>query len=304
MIIYKFKSLRSCTEKKHFLDIIENERCFCSKWENLNDPLEGYFSVYERTRFSKAIVNGKNQIRVCSFARYYSNPLLWSYYADGFKGVCIAVEFKGKDSTFIESVKYESEIPEFNDSEHEQNIPDSIADKLAKKALTTKLSYWKHESEIRALAKFEKSDNDSHINCKIKGVLHSEFIDEKILNKIKKISREKNFEVINVRLDSDGNSHQCDGAVNGVRLISVPIKGWKHNGSGPLSGWVHPSKHCQLCCESDRIKLEHHYIKPIQEGGNPSPENTALLCANCHKIQHTQKEINYELLKMNCCNKG
>lgn len=42
---------------------------------------------------------------------------------------------------------------------------------------------------------------------------------------------------------------------------------------------------CQSCLRTDQRLLIHH-IKPIEEGGDNSPSNLAVLCYSCHRLLH------------------
>lgn len=293
MVVYKFKALSTSKQRMHVFDIIDNERCYLAKWQELNDPLEGYFRYYEN-QFGEAIASHKEQYRVCSFSRFYSNSLLWSYYAEGFTGLCLVVSVEDR---FMDSVIYDSDIPEFDD------LGDKNISELAKIALRTKLSYWKHESEVRAIVPASELEEGQYLKCKLVAVLFGEKIDPKIKVKIERRSLDR-FDTDTVRILPEMPAHTCDAVTTGVRPNTLLQKGWVHVGAGPLSGWSHPHRACQICDEKDPQKLEHHYIRPLSEGGLPSPQNTANLCANCHKLEHCFDENRIKLLEANLKNKG
>ena len=41
---------------------------------------------------------------------------------------------------------------------------------------------------------------------------------------------------------------------------------------------------CVMCGDADQLVLEKHHLKPKKQGGDESPENIMILCANCHKL--------------------
>ena len=296
MVVYKFKAISTAKQRKHVFDIIDNERCYLAKWQDLNDPLEGFFRYYENI-FGEAISAHKERYKVCSFSRYYSNSLLWSYYAEGFTGLCIAMEIEDR---FLDPILYQSDIPEFEDFGH------NSTSKNAKIALKTKLNYWRHESEIRAIVPSEELEEGNYLKCKVVAVLFGEKVDPKIKQQIENKSASR-FETDTVQIQSGMTPHDCDGVTTGVRLKNpenLPIKEWRHVGIGPLSGWSHPSRQCQVCGISDPQVLELHYITPLSEGGIPSPKNSACLCANCHKREHYFDENRNRLHEANLSNRG
>lgn len=293
MVVYKFKAVRSSEEKRRVVDMLKEPRCFMARWQDLNDPMEGYFRYYEN-HLGDSVSESKKQFRVCSFSRYFSNSLLWSYYADGFSGVCVAVEIEDK---FLKPVVYEDDIPEFED------FGDKTPDEMAIIALTRKLSYWRHEAEVRAIAPLAALSEGEFIKCDVKGVLFGPKVDPVFKGTVERLSV-LGFQTDTVRLNAGMPAHQCDGATTGVRPENLPLQDWLHQGAGPLSGWTHPAGACQVCGEPNPHKLEMHFIDPLHEGGLPSPMNTGLLCANCHKIEHIFDENRTTLLNANLRNNG
>jgi hypothetical protein len=96
MKLYKYKSLQNLW---HVLDIIVNQRVYCAKWNELNDPLEGRYEVYLGTKSSSIqeimvdrIEKAKNKHRVASLSADLKNFLLWSHYADGHKGIALEID--------------------------------------------------------------------------------------------------------------------------------------------------------------------------------------------------------------------
>ncbi len=105
----------------------------------------------------------QKQIRVVSLCRFYSNALLWSYYADAYSGVCLALSFS---DAAPEAVVY-------------NGLDDNIwADRqmhghigAARHHAVRKLDYWKHEVEYRIIKVAEKEDEKIFVPCKVHGAL-------------------------------------------------------------------------------------------------------------------------------------
>jgi len=155
MKLYKFRSLGSCNDFQRVKSIITEGKFWCSKLWDLNDPMEG---IYKNSHFKsdniKEIFEGKNNYLICSFSGEigFKNPLLWGYYANGFKGVTIEIEVENTD---IIEVKYVSQN-EFN-----KNMSD------VKEIITQKLVNWEHENEYRFLKKSEENQQKIGLITKV-----------------------------------------------------------------------------------------------------------------------------------------
>ncbi|MFZ3166717.1 MAG: hypothetical protein WA130_03815 [Candidatus Methanoperedens sp.] len=148
MKLYKFRSLRNYEDYKRVQYIITTGKFWCSKLWNLNDPMEG---VYKNSDFNSDNINQifdeKNNYLICSFSGKigFNNPLLWGYYANGFKGVTIEVEIENKDIIKVEYVSQDKFNKNMND---------------VKEIITQKLNNWKHENEYRFLIESEENQQE------------------------------------------------------------------------------------------------------------------------------------------------
>ena len=197
---------------------------------------------------------------------------MWSYYADEFKCVCIAVDVAEEK---LMPVEYFNSIPTLDEDKDD-------AEKFAIQALTAKLNYWKHEAEIRALVSY----GSSQLECKVVGVLHGKNISERNLTEITAIANELGACLAEVNIELDSLDTRCLGFSTNIRPVDIPLEGWLHTGAGSLSGWVHPAKSCQICSSLNTEILEPHFIRSTNNGGSLSPQNTSLLCPTCHQIEH------------------
>lgn len=138
-ILYKY---RTTSNFKNFVDIILNNRLYASKYDTLNDPMEGHYlyndGVLDNTILD-LIYSQKQQLKVCALSKNPDNFLLWSHYADGHHGVAFGVR--------INDVNYS-----VNDIEYLSNL--TIIDRYdamtTKTILSKKLDLWSYEEEVRA----------------------------------------------------------------------------------------------------------------------------------------------------------
>lgn len=187
MLVYKYRSL------DHFdriYDIIVNRNLYCSKYSELNDPFEGEYNHYFGDSTASVAEcgdcecgsNGNHQrfipddfIRICSLSTCYNDVKMWSFYADGHKGICIEIDLEGYSDQDLVPVQYEQEEKQVT---HDQPNPRTI-----KKVLSRKSYHWEYEKEIRLFSKDIKHPYSGKINQIILGYRTSE-LHEKMIKSI------------------------------------------------------------------------------------------------------------------------
>jgi hypothetical protein len=148
MIAFKYKSFRNF---KHVADILSKKQFYASPFFKLNDPMEGLFKYdpnFTKKQYIKEIKDAKGRSLICSFSEEPTNILLWSYYADGCRGICIEVDINDVQS-------YGCEIKTVNYSNSPISIPvytDHLDPNIATTILSQKNKAWEHEKEIRILS--------------------------------------------------------------------------------------------------------------------------------------------------------
>ncbi len=175
MKLYKFRSLAGSTDCKskagdksdycRVIDIIKEGKFWCSSFWELNDPMEGIFFHANRNSIEE-LYKEKEKYKICSFSGFngFINPLLWGYYANGFRGIAIEIEIGNikengysqiPDCEKVYQVKY---IPTISSVSHSNDVI---------KILTRKLNIWKHEDEFRFLTtdnpNFQKIGNITNV---------------------------------------------------------------------------------------------------------------------------------------------
>lgn len=149
MKLYKFRSLGSCQDLIKARMILETGEFWCSRFWELNDPMEGvYCSTNTDKHSTSALYDEKSRRAICSFSgeNAFGNPLMWGYYANGFRGIAIEIKVNCEASKITE-INYTDEISKIgNDDDKSISV---------KHILTTKLNCWSHENEYRYI------DNDN-----------------------------------------------------------------------------------------------------------------------------------------------
>ena len=115
--LFKFRSIADRQDFERARKIIETGEFWCSKLWEMNDPMEGVYAHATEELEDWQIGNlfsMKNNYVMCSFSgeKALIDPLMWGYYASGFKGISIEVEVE--DVPEIRKVSYVSTIAEWN----------------------------------------------------------------------------------------------------------------------------------------------------------------------------------------------
>ncbi len=168
-LLYKYKGEENYI---HLEDLIKNKQIFLSTPEILNDPLDMRFRISERLlreeankrNFGDAVNEGidyaigfedfrdEHSIYTNEYIRKHgvlfcmtsdeNNPLLWSYYSNGYRGYRLEFDFSLENNTIQQSIFPVSYVPE---------LPLIDSNDAAFATSFTKLDFWKHENEYRLI---------------------------------------------------------------------------------------------------------------------------------------------------------
>jgi hypothetical protein len=83
-----------------------------------------------------------SRTRLCSLSSSISEVRLWSYYADGHKGVVFEIDFSGLES-YIHKVIYSDKFPTFGSTILTSPFPHEV--------LSHKTNHWAYEDEYRII---------------------------------------------------------------------------------------------------------------------------------------------------------
>lgn len=105
--LYRYRSLRprgsdgvgiaDRVRLERELRAIENGYIWCGTFNQMNDPMEGFYRSNARQRqnfdydqFSEMVRSEKLGLGIASLSETWDDELMWAHYADGFRGICIA----------------------------------------------------------------------------------------------------------------------------------------------------------------------------------------------------------------------
>lgn len=138
MTLYKYKSL---DHFEFFMDLLIKKRLYGATFNELNDPMEGYF-ISENFSESEweAMREAKKKVRICSLSKTYDNALMWAHYANKHKGCCIELEVP--DSTWkCVDVQYKTTMPKLFSGINSDEAIGAI--------FGVKSDFWSYEQEVR-----------------------------------------------------------------------------------------------------------------------------------------------------------
>lgn len=142
-ILYKYRSLQNFEQT---LDILLCNRLYGATYDKLNDPMECSFRpLVLPTPIIQSLREERKKLRICSLSATHNDSLMWSHYADGHRGCCIALEVSNTKYWTRETVQYMNKMPTLS-----ANLP---LDDILKNLYTIKSDFWKYEQEVRYVKK-------------------------------------------------------------------------------------------------------------------------------------------------------
>lgn len=146
--------------KEHGLEALQNERLKISRIKDLNDPFELLGVDISNRNVRKAFLEmksdfGENRGLIC-FSKGWKNPVLWSHYADRFRGLCLGFDVPNE---LLMEVTYAKKRK--NPENWIYSSIQSVQDEGMQEVLTTKFSHWNYEEEMRLFVGLDDVDTAS-----------------------------------------------------------------------------------------------------------------------------------------------
>lgn len=145
MLVYQFMSAA------YGLDDLRKRRLKVSFLADMNDPFELLGTILDHAEHRQAFHRWRNDMdrisRVLCFSQSWSNPVLWSHYADKHRGVCLGFEVPDQCLLPVSYVASPLELK----LQLEKQLLDhgTVGDEIVRKLLTTKFDDWEYEDEVR-----------------------------------------------------------------------------------------------------------------------------------------------------------
>ena len=203
MIAYKFRRLSTCRCKHpsdfvRIMQIIGQKQLYCASWNDLNDASEGHYYRSDkntpdqvRKLLSEKLRSEKLRLRVCSLCKDFENPLMWAHYAAEFEGIAIELIIPDpcKNGPVVE-VRYKLTLPHIE-------INERFASELAREILSTKLSLWEHEHEVRILHDDKSFKLDRHA---VNQVIFGSKVDKSLKERLKAACAKKRIKTCDIKI--------------------------------------------------------------------------------------------------------
>lgn len=178
--------------QKWAFDDIEKKRLKISLIDDLNDPFEFMINVSDPD--GRQVLHSFPRELACEagvlcFSRSWTNPVLWSHYADKHKGIALGFEIP---HSLLMEVCYVDSLPEY-----------TVGELLAwgepemKRHLTTKSTHWKYEDEFRVFISLKGKEAD--------GLYYVPFSEDLVLTDV----------VLGVRCEAEND--QIQGLIRGFQ---------------------------------------------------------------------------------------
>ena len=151
MMVYRFLSA------KRGLEALRDRRLKLSLINELNDPFE-FLAVNLREKvirraFAAMKARLSETMGILCFSTKWSNPVLWSHYADRHSGLCLGFDVRNE---LLDPVEYAAE--RIAPDEDWLSAAQAGRVDVMRKLLRTKFEHWRYESEVRMFARLEEID--------------------------------------------------------------------------------------------------------------------------------------------------
>lgn len=158
------------------LEDLRNRRLKIALISDLNDPFELLGPRLKNPIARQAFAMTKDQLGkirgMLCFSRDWQNPVQWSHYADGHKGLCLGFDVP---NDYLTPVSYNAD--RFEPDLGMLSSGGSSAEREMIKVLSTKYLHWQYENEMRCFVKLENKDPGS-------GLYYCDFSEKLALNAV------------------------------------------------------------------------------------------------------------------------
>ena len=165
-----FRRVYHMSSAAHAKSNIRNHRLKIATFDDLNDPFEWLSIVRLNAFLHDAIIRtkaevGKNHGLLC-FSSDWTNPVLWSHYADKHRGICLGFDVATVDGNglpYLIPVQYKHKMLPWPNRAFEEG--DMVA------LMRTKFRHWAYEGEYRVFTTLKDPSEEGLYFCEFSDVL-------------------------------------------------------------------------------------------------------------------------------------
>jgi Protein of unknown function (DUF2971) len=152
--------------EEYGLKDLHRRRLKVSRIEDLNDPFELLAADLSDRDLRRAFQATRRQLAQRSgmlcFSANWSNPVMWSHYADKHRGLCLG--FEVPNEVCMSVVYTKARLPQIAEEILQLNPGHPDAEAKMRRLLTTKYIDWSYENEIRIFTSLDSIDPDSNLH--------------------------------------------------------------------------------------------------------------------------------------------
>jgi hypothetical protein len=143
----------------HGINSIRLRRLKVARFSEVNDPFELLALNFREQKTRKLVRRFKqaqnSRTGLLCFSANWTNPVLWSHYADRHEGICLGFDLKCDSVQFVE---YQDKrlLEELDDNDDPFAMPTALQDRL----LRTKSHHWQYEEELRRFVNLSATSAD------------------------------------------------------------------------------------------------------------------------------------------------
>ncbi|AGZ38086.1 DUF2971 domain-containing protein [Pseudomonas aeruginosa] len=155
--------LYNLTSAKHALSNIEKRRLKVSRFADLNDPFELLAANFKEHKTRKVVRDWKDkshsQHGLLCFAGDWSEPVMWSHYAEKHTGICLGFDVC---RSLVQQVNYQDD--RILAALSPAGTPDELSEELQQQLLRTKSAGWRYEQEYRSFVRLDTALADGPLH--------------------------------------------------------------------------------------------------------------------------------------------
>lgn len=161
------KRLYNLSKCVHAIANIESQRIKVSRISDLNDPFELIAANLSERKHRRSLRGFREKLDkdhgILCFSRSWSNPVLWSHYADKHSGICLGFDVDEGCAIPVEYVSSLRDLDMTSIEAQNRGLHFPLEDDEVMRILRTKYEHWQYEDEMRVFVDLDHSTCSSDL---------------------------------------------------------------------------------------------------------------------------------------------